>query len=167
MFYNITGYYVAYIALIVKAKEEMRSFIENSEDYSQMTRLVFHFENGDIKDKDFSFMDEDEFEYKGNMYDVVKSEIKDGFIYFYCINDKAEETINQALQKHIQDNFSTDSPSQKNMSAIFKNVLKKCISNFNFQELKISGEETLAVDLGILSLPDIICDISPPPPKFI
>lgn len=165
MLYNIMGYYIAYLALKSEAKMEMKLKKRRADFDEELTVIKLSLKNGDIDDKEFSFISEDEFIYKGEMYDMTGSEIKDGFIYFTCVNDKKEDSINLALSKHIEDNFD-NSMQQKKMSAIVKNLIKQGIPQENsVQNLKIfeSGNNYNQQEFYTAR---IIYDVSPPPPKL-
>ena len=132
MFYNVLGYYFAYRIMIQEAKEDMRTFINDKDNDEEFVTIVLPYCNGDITDKDFAFVDEDEFIYKGHMFDVASSEIHDGFIYFKCVNDSKEEQVNFHVEKHISDNL-TDTPlSPKKSGTIEKNLIKEYISQKSF-----------------------------------
>jgi len=44
---------------------------------------------------------EQEFEHKGEMYDLVSKETKDGMIILHCIHDTKETSINKSIVKFI------------------------------------------------------------------
>ena len=158
------GYYIAYLALISEAKDEMQSKISESGDPDdEITMVKLSYNNGAISESDFSFVSEDEFIYKGEMYDLVRSEVKDGFIYLYSINDRKEDEVNLALARHLEDNF--DSSSQKKISGILKNLIKQGIPQENsVQNPKLHGSEKNYNQKEFYTT-RIIYDISPPPPK--
>ena len=166
MLYNILGYYLVYLGLIYEAKSEMSERIEGSDFGKELTTLVFSIENGNISDKDIDFKNEDEFEYKGEMYDVVKSETRDGFVYFYCINDKNEEFIQASLEKHISDNFSNDAATQKRVNSILKNIIKKGISNNSTIQVSRINNNCLSFNREIEYLFTVTREIKTPPPKI-
>ena len=166
MFYNILGYYFAYRIMIQDAKEDMRSFIAEKENEEEFVTIVLPCSNGDIADKDFAFVDEDEFIYKGHMFDVASSEIHGGFIYFKCVNDSKEEQVNFHIEKHITDNLTDTPSSSKRSGTIEKNLIKEYISQKSFVLAEpVSGtddfppyKQTIITNYS---------DIETPPPKII
>jgi hypothetical protein len=100
------------------------------------------------------------------MFDVVSSKVAGDYIYFYCINDKKEESVNAALNTHIQNNFTGNASSQKKTADFLKNFIKQCIAH---QEIIHSGfnEGENNFNLREFYTLHITYDITPPPPKFI
>jgi len=75
--------------------------------------------------------EENEFLYKGNMYDVASIKEDDDKFYFYCIRDVNEEKLEDALKKHIENN-STDTPLNKTKRNLLKNVIfEALVSSYN------------------------------------
>ena len=120
-----------YRIMILDAKEEMRIIISSSENINndEFIEIKFPYSNGIITDKDFNLIDENEFTYKGSMYDAVRTDVHDNYIYFYCINDSKEEKIDQQLENHIRDNLTNNPASQKKSNSIEKNLVKEYLTN--------------------------------------
>ena len=53
---------------------------------------------------DSEFRDEDELEYKGSMYDVVKKIENDRYYTFYCVNDVKESQLIKNFRTHFDEN---------------------------------------------------------------
>jgi hypothetical protein len=166
MLYNTLGYYLVYLGLVIQAKAEMREKIEGSDIEKDLITMVFDINNGEISDKGMDFKNEDEFEYKGGMYDVVSSETKGSFVYFYCINDKNEESIQASLEKHVANHFSTDAASQKRVNTFNKNIVKKGITNNSEIQVSRINNNCLFFNPQIDFLITVTKEISTPPPKF-
>ncbi|MBK8565488.1 MAG: hypothetical protein IPN76_19605 [Saprospiraceae bacterium] len=69
-----------------------------------------------------------EFEYKGEMYDVVKSEQRADSITYWCIHDKAETEINRQLDK-LTAHASGKDPQHKAALGNFFDFLKSLFCN--------------------------------------
>lgn len=54
-----------------------------------------------------------EFEYLGQMYDVIRSEVHPDSMYYWCYWDQDETRINQQLAELQQGHFRTDTPRQQ------------------------------------------------------
>ncbi len=61
-----------------------------------------------------------EFQYNGEMYDVVKQERKGSRLVFHCINDHEENALLRDLSKKI---WEQNDPSSRNSSTTFFKVL--------------------------------------------
>ncbi len=166
MLYNILGYYFVYLGMIIQAKAEMKEKIDDSDYEKELITMVFDVSNGVILDKGIDFKNEDEFEYKGEMYDVVSSETKGGFVYFYCINDKNEESVRASLEKHVAYHFSTDAASQKRVNTFNKNIVKKGITNNSEIQVSRINNNCLFFNPQIDFLITVTREIKTPPPKL-
>lgn len=66
-----------------------------------------------------------EFEYQGQMYDVVKSELKGDSIYYHCWPDHAESKLNRQI-KELVANALNNNPQQqehqKQLTHFFKSL---------------------------------------------
>jgi hypothetical protein len=69
-----------------------------------------------------------EFEYKGEMYDVVKSDHQADSITYWCIHDKAETEINRQLDQLTAHETGKD-PQQKAALGNFLDFLKSLFCN--------------------------------------
>ena len=71
------GYYIAYLAMVSEAKLEMKVKKRRNDFDEELTVIKFSLKNSKIEDKEFSFISEDEFIYKGELYDMTSSEVKE------------------------------------------------------------------------------------------
>lgn len=66
-----------------------------------------------------------EFEYKGQMYDVVKTEVKNKITYYYCWPDDKETRLNKKLDELVAftlGNNPSHNEYQKNLKLFFKSL---------------------------------------------
>jgi hypothetical protein len=66
-----------------------------------------------------------EFEYKGQMYDVVKTKITKDSVHYICYQDKAETNLNFRIKKIIAAAMSQDSQNretQKRLTTFFQSL---------------------------------------------
>lgn len=59
-----------------------------------------------------------EFMLNGHMYDVVSTEAKDGFLYYWCWPDNKETALNQKIDQLLMRLLGTDSPDKKRSNSI-------------------------------------------------
>jgi len=166
MFYNILGYYFAYRFMIQDVKDEMKYLISENAESGHETLIKLPYRNGQVSDTNFVFQDENEFIYKGDLYDIARSEIQGDYIYFYCINDIKEEEISKQLNRQIQENLAFSQFPSKKSGTTEKEFIKEYlpyrmislilppISEINFF---FPQEKTLSLKL----------DIDTPPPENI
>lgn len=55
-----------------------------------------------------------EFEYRGQMYDIVRSETRGDTIYYHCYWDHAESKLNQQIKKLVAQGLEKDPVNQEN-----------------------------------------------------
>jgi hypothetical protein len=122
MGYNLIGYFPAFYTMQQNVKREMRSALRIRQNRNELTTLSFALQNGKVNDADFEQLEEDEFSYKGEMYDVVRTEKTGNTITFYCLNDKKESRLFADLQQFIKQN-SAENPFQKS-SKLFNTFCK-------------------------------------------
>ncbi|WGF92771.1 hypothetical protein [Aequorivita marisscotiae] len=60
-----------------------------------------------------------EFEYNGQMYDIVSKEIKGDSIYYRCWWDHDETALNKKLQKLVADAFGSDTENKNNQKHLY------------------------------------------------
>lgn len=65
-----------------------------------------------------------EFWYKGKLYDIVRSEKKDGVIHYYCIDDTAETHLHHQLVESIKKQTNGTDSESTSINDFFKKILK-------------------------------------------
>lgn len=110
---------------------------------------------------------ENEFKYKGSLYDVVKKIQKNDTIYFYCINDKKEEVLFANLEEHIRYETDSNLPQKKGSRELVKMLIKDYFFENSSIAFNFHQEDFIFNNFNVLyhSIPDEV--ISPPPKNFI
>jgi len=65
-------------------------------------------------------LDEKEFRYNGSMYDIVREEVKEDSVYFYCILDKKETLLELLFTEHLAKQTRENSPQNISSGFVFK-----------------------------------------------
>lgn len=132
-------------------------------DKEELVLLVFH---KDEVDQQVKWKHSKEFQYKGEMYDIVEKEIIGNEIHYWVWWDKEETALNQKLANLAQQNF-TQNPYQNNKNQVinhffktlyFTNISDFLLSNLNDKPLHFTPYLTY-FSLGH-SLPNF------PPPQY-
>jgi len=84
------GYYLYFKYLEHNIKHQIKQEIRKGLNEKDLSLIIVTFKN---EDKIIWTEKNKEFKYNGAMYDVVKSKIKNGKKYYYCINDKKENRL--------------------------------------------------------------------------
>jgi hypothetical protein len=104
-FFNSIGYILLYIERLENNKREMFALINSVKDLSAMEMLIF---SRDEFTQKINWKSENEFEFKGKMYDVVKTENAADEIIVFCIWDEKEDDLISNFEKHYRSNSSKD-----------------------------------------------------------
>jgi hypothetical protein len=79
-------------------------------DQNELVLLKFSKEEAE---KQLRWEHSNEFEYEGQMYDVVSKEIKGDTIYYRCWWDHEETALNKKLQELVAQTFDKDKDKQR------------------------------------------------------
>jgi len=159
-FYNISGYYLVFNFCQTRIKNFVQSQIKEMNSEDLILIVLSASEKNNIQ-----WENNDEFRFKGKMYDVAFRKQENNKLYLYCYNDLREEHLFTSLKRHIK-NHIDNSATQKNS----KTVLKSPVSFFYTipDTLKIFCQHsTINVkDKNIFSLENIFIEFPFPPPKL-
>ena len=93
----IFGYQLYFKYLQYEIQREIKSEIEKSADESELTLIVV---SSETENEIHWIKKNEEFRYKGSMYDVVKIATENGKKVFYCINDVKEKNLIVNYTRH-------------------------------------------------------------------
>lgn len=159
MFYNLFGYFILYLILEKNYKEDASKICSSSKNIP-LTKIKVKMVNGKISDPDLDLLDENEITYKGHLYDIVKTETADGYIFLYCFHDKKEEHLRNYFFDHVKQN-SSSYPKSKYFT---KGKIKKCIQHqIVFYNPEINFEKEYFTPPASFSIN--YSSVGSPPPK--
>lgn len=95
---EIAGFYCMYVVKQFYVKESAEISIHSKEGLANELRFAFKLKDNLPQDASFRWTDDDEFTYKGMMFDVSQQEIKADSIILYCINDSDELSLIQKFK---------------------------------------------------------------------
>ena len=112
----IGGYQLFYCLYQQSLKTEMKAYLKENKTSKFGTRLEFEIEGNQIKDKSFSWEEEnEEFRYHNELYDVVNIENQEGKLILICIKDNDENQLeNQLKEIHKINKTGSSKTSQIN-----------------------------------------------------
>jgi hypothetical protein len=119
--FNICGYYIPYFIKLTIIRNEIEKIVKESIPDEYIVKITIDTRNpGDNPE----WMREGkEFRYKGDMYDVIKSETHNGRKTYFCINDKEEKNLgsnfNKLLSKKLENEGKTKTNSQKELGKYY------------------------------------------------
>jgi hypothetical protein len=159
------GYFIVFKCLQFNVRSEIKSVIKEGMALKDLSLIKIHISKYSPDENLLSWKEENEFLYKGNMYDVVRQEAHYDTIYYYCINDLKENELFSGLDKQVNDQMNNHAKSG-NYHKIFKfdkdnNFLKQHL-RLNISDFKLS-KEFYSSEVKYLS---VYPDKDSPPPKF-
>lgn len=158
-----SGFYVAWYISLQFVRGSQKTIIARS-DYHKDNIVRFVLAKKDFKiNSELNFHDENEFEYKNQMYDVIDQITIGDSVYINCISDTEEDNLkNIALHQIIR---SGNNKSGRELPILnfrldhYTNVLKTEIANF--PKGTISG---FFKNHNCSNLPTPCLTVFPPPP---
>ncbi|MEO9218882.1 MAG: hypothetical protein ABI315_09920 [Bacteroidia bacterium] len=163
---NIVGYYPIFKIAEWRIQNTVKQQIKKNLSKKDLHLLSFLIDKkNDVKWE----RKEKEFEYKGELYDVVQSETIGDKINYYCINDIEETLLFSYLDTVISKEVANrSSPIRKNIQDLFKVFSNSiCYTNkntlYNSPQKQQHGHSTHP----FLENSYILKKITPPPKQFV
>ncbi|MBW6484043.1 MAG: hypothetical protein K0B10_13405 [Vicingaceae bacterium] len=111
----------AYLKMEKKAiRKSIKHKIIAGIDKNELVLLVFKKEEVDKKVK---WKHSKEFQYNGEMYDIVETEFKNDSVYYWVWWDKEETALNQKVANLVRQNFAQN-PYQNNKNQVVTHFFK-------------------------------------------
>jgi hypothetical protein len=158
------GYYCFCSFQMYLAKQSAREKVLKQIPENLLTRICLQDNNNPVEWEE----EGKEFSWNGEMYDVVKIKNEDGKAYAFCISDKKEDKIIDAIEKIVKSNTDNSSDSGKHNS-----VGKSSIPDWVF-ELQLDNhiDEAVAITQNKYfnfksALYFNYIEINSPPPNFL
>jgi hypothetical protein len=97
-------------------KKEIKKKFIAAVGYQKLTKLAVSKQNEDR----LKWHEEKEFEYLGEMYDVVKSETSGDTTYYWCWWDHEETDLNNKLEELVADALGNSTQQKENSTLLLK-----------------------------------------------
>ena len=158
-----SGFYIAWLISLQSVRHSQRAIISNSVfNKDKVIEFVISI-NDAKKNTDFIDEDENEFEYKGQMYDVISQKTSGDSIYINCISDKEEDHLKDVAARQV---IKTENNTAGNQLPILKFSLDQFIHNFNNNNIVFFIEKNTRfyTTYKTGNLPSPYCNTASPPP---
>jgi len=99
----LLGYHLVFHVQLATVKSEMKAFLRNQKDHKELTQLIL----SKTESHHLHWEDENEFRYRGEMYDVIEMKSTGDTVIFHCIADEKETTLFNQYQKNNKRNGSS------------------------------------------------------------
>ncbi len=156
---------IMFEGLEVKYKREIRKMIKSGIPEENLITFTFSKNILEEEIKDFKWIKDWEFRYKGEMYDIIKTEYKGDSIVYHVFHDLKESALFSNLQKHFIDYFSSNREKGKELLSVTQNYSKYYLYPFTENFLIAKSEEqqyNSQKTQNIIYLASIVFD---PPPE--
>lgn len=120
--FNAAGYLLIFLILQSSLKENAAERIIAGDKNSSITMVVLAEKEFKEGVSELKFFDENEFSFKGKMYDIIKKENRNDSVYFYCLADLEEDDLNLAFSKNGTSEERGNGSAENSM---LKNILQK------------------------------------------
>lgn len=159
--FQIIGF-VGYFELAhYQLKKEIKSQLKQGVSKDKL--VIFDFNSNQLKE--LVWLEKNEFDLNGNLYDVVRKSNSNGITHLECISDKQEKVLFAKLNQNVSSNLCDDN-QHKPVSSLFKLLQTPALlSNINVDINIISSKENNTwtfIYLDLSSIKSIQID-SPPP----
>ena len=160
------GYQLIGTCFQLSLHSEMKAYLKQNLNNKYNTVFTFQSQNQIITDPGLVWEEEnEEFLFKGNLYDVVSIEYNDSCATLYCIDDRAESNLlSKTGEIRKRQNQKSNGPM-----AVFHKLLLIAIDlqNPNYLPLQITVQKdfiTAIIKMPISLAPDLL---SPPPEYYL
>jgi hypothetical protein len=141
-----------------KIREEVDNKMVAGFDKSKLVLMKFTRAKAET---DLNWKDTREFEYKGQMYDIVQQTLHGDTIFYTCYRDHKELWLNIEKERQLAKAMGQD-PSRKSQSEKLADFLKTVFSRDSFAWFPLSPESS-SIKISIFKFQ--ISNFSPTPPS--
>lgn len=120
--YNIVGYLALFTMLQYQVRNDVKTMLKAGVSEEELVTFAFHTASLYGGAYGIQWIDENEFRYKGHMYDIVQMSTTNDTSYLVCINDLQEKQLFENLDSQVRREMGGSSKPGKLDS--FKDVFK-------------------------------------------
>lgn len=114
---------------------------------------------------DFTWHEEHEFRYRGQMYDVMRTERHGDQIWYYVHHDRAETRLLDGLARYVSD-FLGQRPDKQRQNVLLESILKQhFLLAGPFADMGLESHALVLLS-PILIPSSVHLDFDPPPPRL-
>jgi hypothetical protein len=163
LLFNSMGYYIVFKTMQYAIKKEIKNSIKQGVPDKNLS-LIKVAVNDEQNQAEIEWLEEHEFRYRGQMFDVVRSSLSNDTSYYYCINDKQEEQLFSSLDKQIEHHSKKSDANRAKSRNIYKNIIRDVVFNKKISVRPVS--RCLLFSMTQEKMPSWFSkDIPTPPPE--
>lgn len=161
--YNFLGTGFVYNVWLYSIKENVKEQIERGID-GERTIVKVPKSWSENPPENFKWHEDQEFEYRGQMYDIIRQETRGNEIWYYCYWDEAETKLLNNLSKYVS-NYLHQHPQKNQKTSFLSTYLDKVFLLFHLGGLLTPSEVEGPFSIQDLSTSNLILDVDDPPPQ--
>jgi hypothetical protein len=159
--FDIIGYLVIYDIQRWRIKYTIKEQIRHELPNESLTLIV----DSGLDKVAIDWREKNEFEFKGDMYDVVRTIIKKNVTYYYCIADRAETLLNKQVDQIVNIKLNDKVKTSKGLTHLIKIIeIVFCHNIYNFTFL-LQSEKALS-QIPYYNYHSPYIEIYSPPPEI-
>jgi excinuclease UvrABC helicase subunit UvrB len=91
----MSGYYLVYKYQRRQVRLEMKAFLRNNDTIgnASIVHFSFNLKEGEVSANEFEWMNDHEFSFKGELYDIIRSTTEGDILRVDCVNDETETLL--------------------------------------------------------------------------
>jgi hypothetical protein len=110
--FNTSGFFFVYFQLQNYFKQISFNRIDDFVPIEELSLIKIAINSPDFSNEDvYDRIEDKEFKYYGNMYDICEERIINDTLYLYCVSDENEDIINNAFASYINEKKSDNQAS--------------------------------------------------------
>lgn len=161
--YNFLGAGFVYNGWLYSIKKEVKERLK-SKQHEEVALLKIPISWNHKPPSDFQWHGTDEFQYRGQMYDIIRSEEHGDTIWYYCHRDIAETKLLNNLSRYVS-NYLHQHPDKQQKNTFFKTHLDKTFLISYIGPLLLSRSEVSTGGTKNIYAHSIFLDVDSPPPQ--
>ncbi|MEI6123867.1 MAG: hypothetical protein WCQ95_09565 [Bacteroidota bacterium] len=123
--FNTCGYYFTFVIIKQGFRHDFRHHLNFAATKNDRVQLAITDAEIKAVHSQFRWMEQDEFRYKGKMYDVINSQKHGDTNLFVCLNDKKEEAMLAKYEGFVKHHIDSNLPYRQKSAQLLLQIVKE------------------------------------------
>jgi len=119
---QVMGYYIVFRVRQLELQTEVKIYLRSHANDRHLTHFEFSTRNGRIVHEQFQWVENNEFQFAGKMYDVIDLREKGEKIILSCLEDKKETELVKSFAATQQEESRTGKNTSLSLLQLFSNL---------------------------------------------
>ena len=157
-------YILIYKSFEIKYKKEVKQIIKAGIPQEQLIMLAFHKNIYYKEINNFKWTKKNEFRYKSEMYDIIKTENRNDSVYFYCFHDLKESDLFKNLDFAVYNYLQRNPSKNKEMFSLLTSFNQFYFTEFNnYLNQTKPYKDIIYTFVSNITLEGLLLPSNPPP----